>query len=85
MDMRTNRQRHTCDLSERAFGRRHPGCPRCDELVALVGAYEAQTGDDAIAASLVAASELAEIDRHLFARNTQYRLGSILGRVFRSA
>lgn len=26
--------KHTCDASERAFGRRAPGCPRCAELAA---------------------------------------------------
>ena len=26
--------KHTCEQSERAFGRRAPGCARCDELKA---------------------------------------------------
>jgi hypothetical protein len=28
----TNGTKHTCEQSKRAFGKRYPGCPRCEEL-----------------------------------------------------
>lgn len=53
----SNRTEHTCCPSGRgpAFGRKTPGCPRCDELLAGAAPREAHAGH--LAAQRRAAAE----------------------------